>query len=64
MENNIAFPITGSMAGAGIYSTIGGVGLVGGFGGIGIGLFGMTTTGTVVGSARDSCSYWWCWCQL
>lgn len=51
MENNIAFPIAGSMAGAGIYSTIGGVGIVGGFGGIGIGLVGMTTTGTVIGSA-------------
>ena len=51
MENNIAFPIAGSMAGAGIYSTIGGVGIVGGFGGIGIGLVGMTTAGTVIGSA-------------
>lgn len=51
MENNIAFPIAGSMAGAGIYSTIGGVGIVSGFGGIGIGLVGMTTAGTVIGSA-------------
>ncbi|MGB5635832.1 MAG: DnaJ domain-containing protein [Waterburya sp.] len=51
MENNIAFPITGSVAGAGIYSTIGGVGLVGGFGGIGIGSVGMTAAGTVVGFA-------------
>ena len=51
MENNIAFPLTGGVAGAGIYSTIGGVGVVGGFGGIGIGLVGMTTAGTVVGCA-------------
>ena len=49
MDNNIAFPITGGMTGAGIYSSIGGVGLVGGFGGLGIGLVGMTTAGTVVG---------------
>ena len=51
MENNIALPITGGVAGAGIHSTIGGVGLVGGFGGLGIGLVGMTTAGTVVGFA-------------
>ena len=51
MENNITFPITGSMAGAGIYSTIGGVGVVGGFGGFGVGLLGMTTAGIVVGFA-------------
>lgn len=51
MENNRAFPVTGSMAGAGIYSTMGGVGLVGGFGSIGIGLVGMTTAGTAVGFA-------------
>ena len=51
MENNITFPLTGGAVGAGIYSTIGGVGIVGGFGGIGIGLVGMTATGAVVGSA-------------
>ena len=51
MENNIAYPATGSIAGAGIYSTMGGVGLVGGFGGIGIGLVGMTTVGATVGFA-------------
>lgn len=51
MENNIAFPITGGVAGAGIYSTMGGVGFVGGFGGLGIGLVGMTTAGTVLGFA-------------
>lgn len=51
MDNNIAFPLTGGVAGAGMYSTVGGVGLVGGFGGIGIGLMGMTTAGTVVGYA-------------
>ena len=51
MKNDIAFPIAGGVAGAGVYSTIGGIGLVGGFGGIGIGLMGVTTAGTVVGSA-------------
>ena len=41
----------GSMTGAGIYSTVGGIGVVGGFGGLGIGLAGMTTGGTVLGFA-------------
>ena len=51
MENNVAFPIAGGFAGVGTYSTIGGIGIVGSFGGIGIGMIGMTTVGTVVGSA-------------
>lgn len=51
MENNVAFPIAGGLAGMGTYSTIGGIGVVGSFGGIGIGMIGMTTVGTVVGSA-------------
>ena len=51
MENNIVFPLMGSMTGAGIYSTIGGIGIVGGFGGLSIGLSGITTGGTVLGFA-------------
>jgi hypothetical protein len=51
MKENIVFPIGGGVTGAGIYSTIGGVGIVGGFGGIGIGMFGMTGVGFVGGSA-------------
>ena len=51
MNNNIAFPVGGGIAGAGVYSTIGGVGIVGGFGGVGIGMAGMTAAGTVISSA-------------
>ena len=51
MDNNLNFLLAGSMAGAGIYSTIGSMGIIGGFGGLGIGLVGMTTAGTVIGSA-------------
>ena len=51
MENNIVFPLMGSMTGAGVYSSIGGIGVVGGFGGLGIGLAGMTTGGTILGFA-------------
>lgn len=51
MKNNIAFPVGGGVAGAGVYSTIGGVGIVGGFGGVGIGMAGMTAAGTMIGSA-------------
>ena len=41
----------GSMTGAGVYSSIGSIGVVGGFGGLGIGLAGMTTGGTILGFA-------------
>jgi len=51
MNENIAFPIGGGVAGASIYSAGGGIGMIGGFGGIGLGLTGMTAIGTVVGSA-------------
>ncbi len=51
MKNDIAFPVAGGLAGAGVYSTIGGVGIVGGFGGLGIGLAGMAGVGTVIGSS-------------
>ena len=51
MPENIVFPVVGGMAGASVYSTMGGIGIVGGFGGLGIGMAGMTAAGTVVGSA-------------
>ena len=51
MKENIGIPLVGGMAGASVYSTMGGIGIVGGFGGLGIGITGMTTAGTVVGSA-------------
>ena len=51
MNQELVFPVGGGVVGAGIYSTMGGVGIVGGFGGIGIGIAGMTAAGTVIGSA-------------
>lgn len=51
MKNQIAFPLSGGMAGVCTYSTFGGIGIVGGFGGMGIGMVGMTAAGTVIGSA-------------
>lgn len=50
-NKNLVFPVGGGIAGASVYSTLGGIGIVGGFGGIGIGMAGMTAAGTVVGSA-------------
>ena len=51
MKEYIVFPVSGGIAGASVYSTIGSIGIVGGFGGIGIGMAGMTAAGTVVSSA-------------
>ena len=51
MKENIGIPLVGGIAGASVYSTIGGMGIVGGFGGLGIGIAGMTAAGTVVGFA-------------
>lgn len=42
---------TGATVGAGIYSTIGGVGIVGGFGGIGLGMTPLMGVGAVAGAA-------------
>jgi hypothetical protein len=51
MKESLAFPIGGGVAGVYTYSAFGGMGIVGGFGGIGIGMIGMTTAGTIIGSA-------------
>lgn len=51
MKESVVFPVIGGVAGASLYSSLGGVGIIGGFGGIGIGLAGMTAVGTVTGSA-------------
>lgn len=42
---------TGATIGAGVYSTIGGVGMVGGFGGIGLGMTPLMGVGAVAGAA-------------
>ena len=51
MREEIFIPLGGGIAGASIYSNIGGIGIIGGFGGLGVGLTGMTAAGTVIGSA-------------
>jgi WD40 repeat protein len=45
------FVTAGATIGAGVYSTIGGVGLVGGFGGIGLGMTPLIGVGAVAGAA-------------
>lgn len=51
MKKDVFFPVGGGIAGASVYSTIGGIGVVGGFGGLGVGITGMTAAGAVIGSA-------------
>ncbi|MEO0015222.1 MAG: hypothetical protein RLZZ535_3611 [Cyanobacteriota bacterium] len=51
MKKEVFFPVGGGIAGASVYSTIGGIGVVGGFGGLGVGITGMTAAGAVIGSA-------------
>lgn len=51
MQEEIFFPLGGGIAGASIYSNLGGIGIIGGFGGLGIGITGMTAAGAVIGFA-------------
>ncbi|MDB9379265.1 hypothetical protein PN460_15440, partial [Nodularia sphaerocarpa CS-585A2] len=50
-QTGAAFIAGGSIAGAGISSTVGGIGIVGGFGGVGIGVTPVVAAGAVAGAA-------------
>jgi len=50
-SDSVILPLSGSMVGATVYSTVGGAGIVGGFGGLGLGLGTMMGTGAIAGSA-------------
>lgn len=50
-SDSVILPLSGSMVGATVYSTVGGAGIVGGFGGLGLGLGAMMGTGAIAGSA-------------
>ena len=50
-QTGAAFIVGGSIAGAGISSTVGGIGIVGGFGGVGIGVTPVVAAGAVAGAA-------------
>lgn len=51
MQEDILFPLSGGIAGASVYSTMGGIGIIGGFGGLGLGAWGMTAAGAFAGCA-------------
>ena len=51
MNRNIDFLLSGGITGASTSYAVGNVGIVGGFGGISLGFVGVTTVGTIVGSA-------------